>query len=116
MDKGKVKMPEYEDNQFDSSELAHSLDNMINIYLALNLVFHTHSKHIEVHYHFIREHVQVGDVDLQHINTNLQTIDIFTKVLGALFSLIYLVFLSSPLLTHNTHLFCRTESYPILYI
>ena len=27
-------------------------DNMSNIYLARNLVFHTHTKHIEVHYHF----------------------------------------------------------------
>ena len=39
-------------------------DNMSNIYLAWNPVFHTHTKHIEVYYHFMREHVQVGDVNL----------------------------------------------------
>ena len=58
-------------------------NNMSNIYLARNPVFHTRTKHIEVHYHFIREHVLAGDVDLQHISTNLQTADIFTKVLGS---------------------------------
>ena len=30
-------------------------DNMSNIYLARNPVFHARMKHIEVHYHFIRE-------------------------------------------------------------
>ena len=38
---------------------------------------------IEVQCHFIRERVLAGDVDLQHINANLQTTDIFTKALGA---------------------------------
>ena len=58
-------------------------DNMSNIYLARNPVFHARTKHIKVHYHFIRERVLAGDVDLQHISTNLQTADIFTKDLGA---------------------------------
>ena len=58
-------------------------DNMSSIYLARNPVFHAWTKHIEVHYHFIRECVLAGDVDLQHISTNLQTADIFTKALGA---------------------------------
>ena len=30
------------------------LDNMSNIYLAHNLVFHARTKHIEVQYQFIR--------------------------------------------------------------
>ena len=55
---------------------------MNSIHLARNLVFHAWTKHIEVHYHFIREHVLVGDVYLQHIRTNLQTTDIITKALG----------------------------------
>ena len=56
---------------------------MSNIYLARNPVFHAQTKYIEVHYHFIRDRVLAGDVDLQHISTNLQTADIFTKALGA---------------------------------
>ena len=55
---------------------------MSNIHIARNLVFHTQTKHIEVHYHCIRECVLAEDVDLQHIGTNLQTADIFTKALA----------------------------------
>ena len=58
-------------------------DNMSSIYLAQNPVFHARTKHIEVHYHFIRERNLVGDVDLHHISTNLQKTDIFTKALGS---------------------------------
>ena len=58
-------------------------DNMSSIYLAWNPVFHARTKHIEVHYHFIRESIKAGDVDLQHISINLQTVDIFTKSQGA---------------------------------
>ena len=54
-----------------------------NIYLARNPVFHPCTKHIKVHYHFIQERVQARDVDLLHVNTNLQTTDIFTKALEA---------------------------------
>ena len=57
-------------------------DNMSNIYLARNPVFHAQTKHIEVHYHFIRKRVQAGEIDLQHISTNLQVADIFIKALG----------------------------------
>ena len=58
-------------------------DNMNSIYLARNPVLHARTKHIEVHYHFIRERVLASDVDLQHISMNLQTTDIFTKALNA---------------------------------
>ena len=52
-------------------------DNMSNIRLACILVFHDWTKHIEVHYHFIR----IGDIYLQHLSTNLQMDDIFMKFL-----------------------------------
>ena len=57
-------------------------DNMSNVHLARNPMFHAHTEHIEVHYHFIRERVQAGDVDLQHISSNLKIADIFTKALA----------------------------------
>ena len=56
---------------------------MSSIHLPRNPVFHACTKHIEVHYHFIHEGVQVGDVELQHISTNLHRVDIFTKAMGA---------------------------------
>jgi hypothetical protein len=46
-------------------------------------VFHARTKHIKVHYHFIREKVLAGDIDLIYVSTEDQLADIFTKVLGA---------------------------------
>ncbi len=57
-------------------------DNLSSIQLARNLVFHAQTKHIEVHYHFIREKVLVGEIDLIYVNIEDQVVDIFTKVLG----------------------------------
>ena len=58
-------------------------DNMSSIQLARNPVFHARTKHIEVHYHFIRERVLAGDIDLVYVSTQDQVADIFTKALGA---------------------------------
>ncbi len=46
-------------------------------------MFHAQTKHIEVHYHFIREKVLAGEIDLIYVSTEDQVADIFTKVLGA---------------------------------
>ncbi len=57
-------------------------DNFSSIQLAKNPVFHARMKHIEVHYHFIREKVLAGEIDLTYVNTEDQVDEIFTKVLG----------------------------------
>ena len=58
-------------------------DNMSNIHLDHNSVFHTRTTHIEVHYDFIRECILAGDINLQHkFSTHLQMADIFTNALG----------------------------------
>ncbi|MCO5567893.1 hypothetical protein L7F22_021589 [Adiantum nelumboides] len=57
-------------------------DNLNNIQLARNPVFHARTKHIEVHYHFIGERVLDGDIDLAYVGTEDQAVDIFTKALG----------------------------------
>ncbi len=46
-------------------------------------MFHARTKHIEVHYHFIREKVLAGEIDLIYVSTEDQVADIFNKVLGA---------------------------------
>ena len=56
-------------------------DNLSSIQLARNLVFHACTKHIEVHYHFIRDRVLDGDVDLTYVRTDEQVANIFTKAL-----------------------------------
>ncbi len=57
-------------------------DNISSILLANNLVYHARTKHIEVHYHFIREKVLTKEIGLIHVNTEDQVVDIFTKALG----------------------------------
>ena len=58
-------------------------DNLNNIQLSRNPIFHAWKKNIEVHYHFVREQVLAGDIDLVYVDTQEQVADIFTKALGA---------------------------------
>jgi len=56
-------------------------DNTSAIKIAENPVQHSKTKHIHVRYHFIREHVEDGDIDLLYVPTERQTADILTKPL-----------------------------------
>ncbi len=53
-------------------------DNISNILLANNPVYHVRTKHIEVHYHFIREKI-LKEIKLIHVNTENQVVDIFNS-------------------------------------
>ncbi len=57
-------------------------DNISSILLANNPVYHARTKHIEVHYHFIKKKVLAKKIDLIHVNTEDQVVDIFTKALS----------------------------------
>jgi hypothetical protein len=57
-------------------------DNISSILLANNPVYHARTKHIEVHYHFIKENVLAKEIDLIHVSTKDQVANIFTKALG----------------------------------
>jgi hypothetical protein len=56
-------------------------DNTSAISIAKNLVLHSKTKHIEVHFHFLRDHYEKGDINLHHIDTQNQLADIFIKPL-----------------------------------
>ncbi|MCO5563470.1 hypothetical protein L7F22_017112 [Adiantum nelumboides] len=58
-------------------------DNLSSIQLARNPVFYARTKHIEVHYHFIKERVLDGSINLTFVRIDEQVADIFTKALGA---------------------------------
>ena len=58
------------------------VDNKSAIELAKNPVNHERSKHIDVRFHFIREHVKEGSVELRHVASKNQAADIFTKPLS----------------------------------
>ncbi len=57
-------------------------DNINSILLANNPVYHARTKHIEVHHHFIREKILAREINLIHVSTENQVVDIFTKTLG----------------------------------
>jgi len=57
-------------------------DNMSAINITKNPVQHSRTKHIEVRHHFIRDHVEKGDVCLEFVPTKSQLADIFTKPLS----------------------------------
>jgi hypothetical protein len=40
---------------------------------------HSHTKHIDIRYHFLRDHQQRGDIEIAYISTHNQLADIFTK-------------------------------------
>ncbi|GKA76451.1 retrovirus-related pol polyprotein from transposon TNT 1-94 [Tanacetum coccineum] len=56
-------------------------DNKSAITLCCNNVQHSRSKHIDVIYHFIKEQVENGLVELYFVRTEYQLADIFTKAL-----------------------------------
>jgi hypothetical protein len=56
-------------------------DNESAIRLVDNPIEHNHTKHIDIRYHFLRDHQQRGDIDIYHISTENQLADIFTKPL-----------------------------------
>ena len=57
-------------------------DNTSAISLTKNLIQHSRTKHIEIRHHFIRDHVQKGDIELHFVSTDKQLAVIFTKPLG----------------------------------
>jgi hypothetical protein len=56
-------------------------DSSSTICLAQNLIFHGREKHIKVRHHFLRDHVEKGDIEMKYIDTERQLVDIFTKPL-----------------------------------
>jgi hypothetical protein len=58
------------------------VENKSAIALSKNLVHHERSKHIDTRYHFVRECVDKGMIDINHVSTHNQLADILTKALG----------------------------------
>jgi len=71
-------------------ELGHSqqqigmyCDIQSTLHIARNPVFHSRKKHIGVQYHFVREVVEKGSVDMQKIHTKDNLADVMTKSINA---------------------------------
>ncbi|GKA56630.1 retrovirus-related pol polyprotein from transposon TNT 1-94 [Tanacetum coccineum] len=66
---------------FQFNKIPMYCDKESAITLCCNNVQHSKSKHIDVRYHFIKEHVENGIVKLYFVRTKYQLADIFTKPL-----------------------------------
>jgi hypothetical protein len=58
-------------------------DSSSAICLVDNPIFHGRAKHIKVRHHFLRYHVEKGDIEIKFIDTERQLTDIFTKLLDS---------------------------------
>nr|GEZ83239.1 retrovirus-related Pol polyprotein from transposon TNT 1-94 [Tanacetum cinerariifolium] len=56
-------------------------DSKSAIAISCNPVQHTHTKNIDVRYHFIKDHVEKGTIELYFIGTEYQLADLFTESL-----------------------------------
>ncbi|GJZ78098.1 retrovirus-related pol polyprotein from transposon TNT 1-94 [Tanacetum coccineum] len=56
-------------------------DSKSAIAISCNPVQHSKTKHIDIRYHFIKEHVEKGTVKIYFVGTEYQLADLFTKAL-----------------------------------
>jgi hypothetical protein len=56
-------------------------NNESSIKIVYNPCEHCRTKHIDIRYHFLRDHTIKGDIVISHVETNDQLADIFTKPL-----------------------------------
>ncbi|KAJ9552828.1 hypothetical protein OSB04_016873 [Centaurea solstitialis] len=56
-------------------------DSKSAIAITCNPVQRTRTKHIDISYHFIKDHVERGTIELYFVNTEYQLADLFTKPL-----------------------------------
>ena len=57
-------------------------DNTSAINFTKNPIQHFKTNHIEIRHHFIRDHVQKRDCEIQFVKTENQLADLFTKPLA----------------------------------
>ncbi|GJV55594.1 hypothetical protein Tco_1456599 [Tanacetum coccineum] len=69
------------DYGFQFNKIPLYYDNKSAIALCCNNVQHSRAKHIDIRYHFIKEQVENGIVELYFVRTEYQLADIFTKPL-----------------------------------
>nr|GEZ96103.1 ribonuclease H [Tanacetum cinerariifolium] len=71
------------DYGFNFTKIPIYCDSKAAIAISCNLVQHSRTKHIAVRYHFIKEHVEKGTIELYFVKTDYQLADIFKKALPA---------------------------------
>ncbi|GJR57014.1 retrovirus-related pol polyprotein from transposon TNT 1-94 [Tanacetum coccineum] len=69
------------DYEFRYNKIPIYCDSQSAIVISCNLVQHSRTKHINIRYHFIKEHVKKGTIELYFVGTEYQLADLFTKAL-----------------------------------
>nr|GFC67656.1 hypothetical protein [Tanacetum cinerariifolium] len=69
------------DYGFHFNKISIYCDSKSAIAISCNPVQHLRTKHIAVRYHFIKQHVEKGTIELYFIKMDYQLADIFTKAL-----------------------------------
>ncbi|GJX56341.1 hypothetical protein Tco_0286238 [Tanacetum coccineum] len=70
------------DYGFDYNKIPLYCDSQTAIAILCKPVHHSRTKHINVRYHFIEEHVENGIIKLYFVRTEYQLADMFTKALS----------------------------------
>ncbi|PKI71359.1 hypothetical protein CRG98_008218 [Punica granatum] len=66
-------------------------DSISALHLTSNPVFHAHTEHVDIDYHFVREKVALGSIVALFVPTALQVADIFTIAISYFHSRCYLL-------------------------
>ncbi|GJZ51969.1 retrovirus-related pol polyprotein from transposon TNT 1-94 [Tanacetum coccineum] len=69
------------DYGFNYNKIPLYYDSQSAIAISCNPVQHSHTKHIHTRYHFIKEQVENGIIELYFVRTEYQLADMFTKAL-----------------------------------
>ena len=64
-------------------------DNMSAIYYSANPIFHSRIKHLAIYFHYVREKVQTGSLNIIHISREDQVVYVLTKPFFDHISFIY---------------------------
>ncbi|GJU28341.1 retrovirus-related pol polyprotein from transposon TNT 1-94 [Tanacetum coccineum] len=70
-----------QDYGFNYNKIPLYCDSQSAIAISCNPVQHSRTKHIHTQYHFIKEHVENGIIELYFVRTEYQLADMFTKAL-----------------------------------
>nr|GEY35360.1 copia protein [Tanacetum cinerariifolium] len=74
-------LKELMDYGFHFNKIPIYCDLKSSIAISCNPVQHSRTKHIDVRYHFIKEHVEKGTIELYFVKTDYQLANLFTKAL-----------------------------------